>query len=190
MWISPAFHLKVIRTFDDAVTGQLPVYKKRSPAITHEYRIKLAIAKAAKSMLRLSETSTHRMLSAIAESEGISPKFLPAYVDETLTRALTALLKEHGSPLASKVGSTVNPALLELGILEHLERTGSKGDIKKFWSLTTAGLAYGRNETSPQNPRETQPLYFVDRFPELLNRIEAHLSRHIGPVLGSDGGAV
>jgi hypothetical protein len=142
---------------------------------------KLQIARAAKSMLRMSATSVSRMLADIADSEGIAPSFLPGYVDEPLVRALTALLKEHGSPLSSKVGSTINPALAAMGILERLERTGSKGDTKWFWSLTDEGLAWGRNETSPNNPRETQPLYYVDKFPKLLNLIESHLARSDQP---------
>lgn len=32
------------------------------------------------------------------------------------------------------------------------------------------------SETSPQNPRETQPLYDVTTFPDLLDRINAHLA--------------
>jgi len=145
---------------------------KRDPAAAHQYRVKLAIARAAKSMLRLSDTSTSRMLSAIAESEGVSSAFLPSYVDESLTRALTALLKEHGSTVTAQAA---NKVLVELGMLEELTRIGSGGTVKKFKSLTTAGLAYGRNETSPQNPRETQPLYFVDRFAKLLDLIQARL---------------
>jgi len=47
--------------------------------------------------------------------------------------------------------------------------------------LTEEGLQYGRNETSPNNPRETQPLFFVNRFPELLTRLEAHLDHKILP---------
>ncbi|WP_200154586.1 hypothetical protein [Chromatium okenii] len=39
-------------------------------------------------------------------------------------------------------------------------------------------MQYGRNETSPNNPRETQPLFFVDRFPELLQRLETFITDH------------
>lgn len=135
--------------------------------------IEVQIAEAAARMLRLSDTSKVRMLASICELKGVSPAFLPAYVDEDLTRALTQLLKDHGSPLSAK---TANLALLDMGYLMELERKSSKGEIRKFKSLTESGLRYGRNETSPQNPRETQPLYYTNRFAELLERIEAHLS--------------
>jgi prophage antirepressor-like protein len=136
--------------------------------------IEVQIAEAAARMLRLSDTSKVRMLANICEMKGVSPAFLPVYVDEDLTRALTQLLKDHGSPLSAKAA---NLALLDMGLLAELERKGSKGDTKRFKSLTEAGLQYGRNETSPQNPRETQPLYYVRTFPELLDLINAHLSK-------------
>ncbi len=136
--------------------------------------VELQIAEAAARMLRMSETSKIRMLTNLCEIKGVSSDFLPAYVDEDLTKALTVLLKEHGSALSAK---TANLALMDLGLLEEMERTGGKGEIKRFKSLTASGLRYGRNETSPQNPRETQPLYFVRTFPGLLDLIETHLHR-------------
>jgi hypothetical protein len=125
--------------------------------------------------LRVSETSKIRMYAAFCKSNNINSDFLPEYVNEPLVRAITPLLKEMGSDLSSKVARTVNPALEAMGILVHLSRNSKSKGIKKFWSLTEEGLKYGRNETSPSDPRETQPLFFVDRFPELLARLEAYL---------------
>lgn len=135
--------------------------------------LELQIAESAARMLRMSDTSKVRMLASICDLRGVSTAFLPVYVDEDLTRALTALLKEHGSPLSARAA---NLALADMGILGELERTGSKGATKRFKSLTDAGLRYGRNETSPQNPRETQPLYYARTFPALLDLINDHLS--------------
>jgi hypothetical protein len=83
------------------------------------------------------------------------------------------LLKEHGSAHSTIVA---NQALLDLGLLEILTRKSAKGTVRAFKSLTLDGLAYGRNETSPQAPRETAPLSFAESFPTLLARIEAHLA--------------
>ncbi|PQJ96166.1 phage antirepressor N-terminal domain-containing protein [Chromatium okenii] len=142
--------------------------------ISRELAIAIYIAEAAARMLRMSDTSKIRMLTKIAESEHISPAFLPDYVDEPLVRAITPLLKEIEHPLGHRVAKIVNPALEAMGILEHLSRKSTGNTIKWFWSLTEEGLQYGRNETSPNNPRETQPLFFVERFPELLKRLEAY----------------
>ena len=138
---------------------------------------KLVIGRAAVDWLRMSDTSKLRLLADISKSEGVDPSFLPSYVDEPLTRSMTALLIEHGKPFSIHVA---NAALTDMGLLETLTRPSSKGEPAKFKSLTAAGLEYGRNETSPQSPRETQPLYFVHRFPELLDRINAHRAAHQG----------
>lgn len=133
----------------------------------------IQIAELAMRTLRLSDTSKIRMMTQMCDAHGVSSQFLPAYVDEDLVRSLTQLLKDHGSSLSARAA---NLALVDMGILTEMDRIGSGGKVKKFKNLTDAGLKYGRNETSPQNPRETQPLYFVKAFPELLRRIEAHMS--------------
>lgn len=39
-------------------------------------------------------------------------------------------------------------------------------------SLTAKGCMFGKNITSPANPRETQPHFFESRFPELLKLLD------------------
>jgi len=162
---------EIIQVFIDARKGVKPA----DSSSQYVYDVEFQVAEVAARMLRMSDTSKIRMLASICEIKGVPSTFLPAYVDEPQVRAMTALLKEHGSSLSAKAA---NLALLDMGFLEELERKGSKGDIKRFKSLTEKGVRYGRNETSPQNPRETQPLYFVDRFPELLGLIETHLGKN------------
>lgn len=53
----------------------------------------------------------------------------------------------------------------------ELSRPSSDGGIKKFKSITGAGLNYGENQVNPGNPKETQPLYYVDRFQGLLDEL-------------------
>jgi phage regulator Rha-like protein len=191
--LSPEFTAKLVDRWQALETGEAtPAYmseQAKPKRANAQLAAKMVIARAAKSMLRMSETSTIRMLSDIAKSEGIEPTFLPAYVNESLTKALTNLLKDLNHPLASKVRSVVHPALEQMGILEHLSRPSSSkaGEVRYFWSLTDEGLKYGRNETSPNNPRETIPLYFVDRFSELLALVEAHVDSHPKKANGRGG---
>lgn len=119
-------------------------------------------------MLRMSETSKVRMLSKICEQKGIQSGFLPEYTDEPLTRSLTDLLNQHGSNLSAQA---VNRVLIHLGVIEELIRPSTGKKVKRFKSLTQYGLKFGKNETSPESPRETQPRYFVDKFPGLLSMI-------------------
>ncbi|MBF4651280.1 DNA-binding protein [Cronobacter sakazakii] len=64
--------------------------------------------------------------------------------------------------------------LWKLGIVEQKTRRSRSGvnGIKKFWSLTAKGCMYGKNITSPANPRETQPHFFESRAPELFRLLE------------------
>jgi len=65
--------------------------------------------------------------------------------------------------------------MAKLGITEQKTRPNRSGTngVKRFWSLTAKGCMYGKNITSPVNPRETQPHFFESRFPELLRLLEA-----------------
>jgi prophage antirepressor-like protein len=134
--------------------------------------IKLKIGREAMECLRMSDTSKIRLLSDISKSEGVEPNYLPSYVDEDFVQSLTTLLKSHGSTLSAKA---VNPILIDMGLLEERERPSAGGTVKRFKCLTDEGLKFGRNETSPQNPREVQPLYYEREFPALLRMIEDHI---------------
>ena len=147
-------------------TGSYHVHNSSPASI-----LEIQIAEAAARMLRMSETSKIRMLATICEEKGISSRFLPSYSEESLVKSLTTLLRENNSSLTAKAANLV---LLDLGILEEVERVSSHG-VKKFKSLTDYGLKFGKNETSPQNPRETQPLYYAAKFPELLELINKHV---------------
>lgn len=52
-------------------------------------------------------------------------------------------------------------------MLTQLQRPSRSGP-KVFWSITESGLQYGKNVTSAQNARETQPHWYAFKFVELL----------------------
>jgi chromosome condensin MukBEF MukE localization factor len=81
------------------------------------------------------------------------------------TASLTVLLKEHNVGMAAAVA---NKMLARAGMLEEMTRPSSKGTVKKFWSVTEASQKYGKNVTSPNNPKETQPHWYRDTFKELV----------------------
>lgn len=62
-----------------------------------------------------------------------------------------------------------NGLMMIEGFLEDKTRPSSKGGVKHFKSLTDKGLEFGENQVSPHNPRETQPLYYKDKFRQLLS---------------------
>lgn len=92
----------------------------------------------------------------------------PDYVDSTdILLSATELLKRNGLNISARV---FNVAMIEKGFLEKCTRPSSKGQ-KVFNHLTTKGLAYGENQVSPSNPKETQPLYHEGKFSQLLTEV-------------------
>lgn len=82
------------------------------------------------------------------------------------TKSAAELLMLHGVGLSAQA---FNRLLMQQGFLEERERPSSKGGTKKFKVCTD--LAYGKNLTSPNNPRETQPHWYVSKFAELLDLV-------------------
>ena len=67
-----------------------------------------------------------------------------------------------------KWGSLTDQQREARGLLEKRTRPSSSGTAKSFWSITEKGLAFGKNISSPENPRETQPHWFSAKGEELL----------------------
>ncbi|MGW9792240.1 hypothetical protein ACUW9M_001075 [Serratia sp. 121840015-2] len=137
----------------------------------------LLILESATKLLNLSNSSRLGALQRLQEFAGV-PALMPAYAVDApsdaadgssrSTAALTTLLKRHGSELSTP---SANAILERLGILERKHRPSTRHGTKQFWSVTSAGLVYGKNLTDPRSPRETQPHFYESRFPRLLQRI-------------------
>jgi hypothetical protein len=75
------------------------------------------------------------------------------------------LLKDHNVNLSAIVANRI---LERLGYIKTLERRSTGNTIKEFKSITEKGLAFGRNETAPQSPNQTQPRWYVSKFHEVI----------------------
>jgi prophage antirepressor-like protein len=116
--------------------------------------------------------------SKIAANNGLDVKFIPGYAVDAApdaaggssmpTKAITALIKDHS---IASTPRAFNLALEAHGFLKVLQRKNSKQEMVDFRSVTEKGMAYGKNLTSPQCPRETQPHWYVDRFLELAAKV-------------------
>lgn len=91
------------------------------------------------------------------------------------TKSAAELLELHGVGLSA---IAFNRLLVEQGFLEERERPSSKGGMKKFKVCTD--MEYGKNLTSPNNPRETQPHWYVSKFSELLDLVLPAKPRAVG----------
>lgn len=146
----------------------------------------LAIADCFVRWLRPSPSSQVAMLGSIAQRHGLDSSYLPAYVIDApadvaggssmATAPISQLLKEN------RIGAQAhayNELLINAGMLERRTRKStSKRAVngeKKFLCITERGLRYGKNVTSPESPRETQPHWYVERFTELHKIVAGRL---------------
>lgn len=126
-------------------------------------RASLEWVKGVSEMLNLNDSSKLMLLGQVAQPLGLPvPDYTPSH--GTL-RPATELLKAHGIKMSAQ---DFNKLLAEKGYLATLTRKSSGGKEKRFKSITAKGLSYGENQVSPHNPRETQPLWYEDKFAELL----------------------
>ncbi|NIF20597.1 KilA-N domain-containing protein [Candidatus Pantoea multigeneris] len=176
MWISPAFNLKVIRTFDALISQG----SSSNPVVADRIQAGVILLESASKLLNLSNSSKLGAFQKLQQVAGL-PNLMPSYaidapadaVDGSSrpTQSLSALLKANGMRVTA---NSVYHQLVRLGIAEHKTRNSKSGPggVKSFWSLTSKGCLYGKNITSPANPRETQPHFFESKFPELLRLLD------------------
>ncbi|NWB40899.1 Rha family transcriptional regulator [Pseudomonas sp. E6002] len=154
--------------------------RERARALPSNPKIigELAILECFDRLLKPANSSKMLMLAKIAANNGLDAKFLPGYAVDAApdaaggssmpTKAITALIKDHA---IASTARAFNLALEAHGFLKVLQRKNSKQQMVDFWSVTEKGMAYGKNLTSPQCPRETQPHWYVDRFLELAAKV-------------------
>lgn len=128
----------------------------------------LYLADALSERLRLNEASRLGMYQSIAEPYRLA---IPQYVESKgVTKALKDLLADMHSPYSA---IKFNQMLEAQGYIETKTRPSSGGSVKRFKSITDKGLAYGQNMQNPKNQKETQPLWYADRFGELYRTVTA-----------------
>lgn len=88
-----------------------------------------------------------------------------------VTVALSTLLKKHNSSISAV---KANKVLQQLGYLEQRTRPSSCGtEVRKFWAVSKTGLKFGKNVTSPANPKEVQPHWYERTGEELVRLLES-----------------
>ncbi|MEB6589646.1 Rha family transcriptional regulator [Pseudomonas asiatica] len=173
---SPALRMKVIRRWRE-LEGQS---EARQAVMANGTKVigEIAIMECFTRLLKPAASCQMQMLTKIAENNGLDPKFLPSYAVDAPpdatggsslpTKALTSLLKDNGIRMSP---ASFNKALQQAGLIKVMQRKNSKQEMVTFWAITDKGLRYGKNLTSPQSPREAQPHWYVDRFPELAGLV-------------------
>ena len=133
------------------------------------------LAKLCMDALNLPQSGQLKLMADLGKQFGVPTQFLPSYgIDappksivttgsSVPTVSLTTLLKPY--EMSAKAA---NQVLIAQGIVEERTRPSTKTGTKTFKALTDKGLRYGKNITSPSNPREVQIHWYADKVDDLL----------------------
>ena len=120
-------------------------------------------------LLNLNDSSKLLLATKIYKDYNIPTAYLPTYTDSRgILKSATELLKENNISIST---IKFNKIMIDKGYLIEVERTSGKdkSKIKKFKNL--AKTEFGENQISPKNPKETQPMYYENKFLELLKEL-------------------
>lgn len=127
---------------------------------------KLKVIDFATRFLNLNDASKLKMLKAVTEPLGLpTPDYVPS---KGILKSASELLKEHNAGISAQA---FNKLAIKEGYLEEKIRKASNGKSKFFKSITSKGENFGENQVSPNNPKETQPSWYEDKFDELLKNL-------------------
>ena len=120
-------------------------------------------------ILNFNDNSKLLGVKSIYDKYGMETSYLPAYTpSKGILKSATELLKQFNVGISAR---KFNLLLLEHGIIRECERksTKDKNKTKKFKNLVDT--TWGENQVNPKNSKETQPLYYEDKFADLLKKL-------------------
>lgn len=124
---------------------------------------KMMAAKWAADFLNLNEVSKLLMAKQILDPLGLpTPDYVPS---KGVKHSAKELLARNGIQMSAQ---SLNKTLAKAGILKQHTRLGKGGKVHKWYVITDIGERFGENGICPQNPKQTQPLWYDDMFSELV----------------------
>lgn len=173
-WLSPDFRMwctlaikKLINEGEVSLKVKDSEKENFSNYSMDEYtRSKMVVVEGLANMLGMNDVSK---LALVQANFGYIDVNYPDYAKAAdATLSATDLLDQRGIKMQTK---DFNKKLESAGIIEKMTRSSSssKSGFKSFWKVTDYGLKFGENFAHPNNPRETHPRWYVNKFDELLN---------------------
>lgn len=152
---------KIINRLEAVETGVAqPLFQVSQPSMLQD---KIMAAKFAAEFLNLNGASKLLLAKQILEPLGLpTPNYVPS---KGVMHCAKDLLKSHGVQMSVQ---SLNKALAKVGILRQETRNGRSG-THKWYVITDSGMRFGENHICPQNPKQTQPLWYDNLFSELVS---------------------
>lgn len=158
---------KQARKYFISCENQLREYKSPTPVKPITIKEKCQVATWLIETLNLNNSSKLLLAKTIADPLGLpTPDYTPS---KGQLLAPTTLLQQNGINISTQ---EFNKKMIEAGFIKEVQRPSSKVKIKYFKSLTDKGAEFGENQVNPNNPKETQPLYYSHKFSELLGLLQ------------------
>lgn len=127
-------------------------------------KAELSLVEVTAKLLNLNDSSKLALATNIYENHNIPTNLLPQYTkSKDRILPVSDLLKKNYINMSA---IAFNKLLVEKGILKECTRKTSSGRNKKFKMLVDT--EWGENLVNPKCPKETQPMYYQDKFCELL----------------------
>lgn len=135
---------------------------------------KLVVADWMMKTLRYSDVAKLQLVNSIVQPYGLP---VPEYVSAPngAKHSASELLKTHNIDMSA---IKFNKLAMAAGLLELRERKGHT-KIHKFYSITDKGSAFGENDVNMNNPNQTQPHWYDNKFAEVLELIKANLESQV-----------
>ena len=136
-------------------------------AIANEY---MKLLKTSAETLHMNESSILYISKKIYKDCNIPTTYLPDYTtSKGILKSATELLRKYNIQISTR---KFNKIMIDKGLLREVERKSTKDNtkIKKFKNLVNT--EFGENQVNLNNPKETQPMYYEEKFEELLKRLE------------------
>lgn len=130
-------------------------------------KAELSLVEVTAKLLNLNDSSKLTLATNVYKNHDIPTNLLPQYTSsKDRILPISDLLKKNYINMSA---IAFNKLLVEKGILKECTRKSSKGKEKKFKMLVNT--EWGENLVNPKSPKETQPMYYEDKFEELIKII-------------------
>ena len=162
------FTAKYVKRFNE-MEKKLEESRKPKAYIVNKPQEELECFEMISNILHFNDSSKLLGVRSICKKYGMETSYLPVYTkSKGVLKSATELLRKYNIEISTR---KFNKIMLDKGLLREVERKSTKDNtkIKKFKNLVNT--EFGENQVNPNNPKETQPMYYEEKFEELLKEL-------------------